>query len=484
MKKLLLFWLLFVPVVWGLPSLQVSSPGSLEVYSGVRDFVVLNVSNVGDEDLVDASCKGGFVSSNSVDLGVGESGVLNLSVLANSTFDWRNIDVSCGFFYFSDYPSEAVSFNVSVGDDGFSVFNLTVREGDRVTWFNGDDGVHSVSDFDGGFDVDVNPGDSFSRVFDDVGVVRYYDVNSGFIAYVTVLSRSVPVLSHSADLDEVVVLRLKSFLESGVLSLSYFPSSIVVNAQGVKEDVVKVLNTGDFPVVNVRLGLWQSEFKLDGFSVAPGEEKVISFLVKPNITRTEDTNRSFVKYLFVESDNAPTISVNVSFFVPFADLDVFNFSDDVIYIYPNNDVCVPIVSVFCSGNPDDSDCVKLSRVLSVEKVRFVEAQHTVNLTDSDVSNIREFPNILNRIYNRIKDEGESASVLVDENNILLGKVNDALKVNEELRSENEVLSSRIGLAKVLTVLSLLMVCLGLLAFLIWRRVKSRGLVEDSATFGD
>jgi plastocyanin len=73
----------------------------------------------------------------------------------------------------------------------FSVPNLTLFTGSKVTWINDDNMVHTVTANDASFSSgDINPGSSFSYTFNTVGTYNYYCTHhAGMTAVVTIVTR-------------------------------------------------------------------------------------------------------------------------------------------------------------------------------------------------------------------------------------------------------------------------------------------------------
>ena len=73
----------------------------------------------------------------------------------------------------------------------FSVSNLTLTTGSKVTWINDDNMVHTVTANNASFNSgDMNPGSSFSFTFNTVGVYNYYcQHHAGMAAVVTIVTR-------------------------------------------------------------------------------------------------------------------------------------------------------------------------------------------------------------------------------------------------------------------------------------------------------
>jgi len=73
----------------------------------------------------------------------------------------------------------------------FSVPNLTISAGSKVTWVNDDNMIHTVTANDASFNSgDINPGSSFSYTFNTVGTYNYYCMHhAGMTAVVTIVTR-------------------------------------------------------------------------------------------------------------------------------------------------------------------------------------------------------------------------------------------------------------------------------------------------------
>ncbi|HMK25975.1 MAG TPA: plastocyanin/azurin family copper-binding protein [Chitinophagaceae bacterium] len=73
----------------------------------------------------------------------------------------------------------------------FSVPNLTLFAGSKVTWINDDNMVHTVTANDASFNSgDINPGGSFSYTFNSTGTYNYHCTHhAGMTAVVTIVIR-------------------------------------------------------------------------------------------------------------------------------------------------------------------------------------------------------------------------------------------------------------------------------------------------------
>ena len=88
-------------------------------------------------------------------------------------------------------PVDPGSSNIYMRGSVFSVPNLTIATGLKVTWVNDDNMVHTVTANDGSFSSgDINPGGSFSQTFTTVGVRNYFCTHhAGMTGVVTVVNR-------------------------------------------------------------------------------------------------------------------------------------------------------------------------------------------------------------------------------------------------------------------------------------------------------
>ena len=70
----------------------------------------------------------------------------------------------------------ADTFDVSIGDHFFDPDMITISVGDRIRWTNNGSTTHRVLSNDGLWDSGVlNPGQTYTRTFNDAGSFDYYD---------------------------------------------------------------------------------------------------------------------------------------------------------------------------------------------------------------------------------------------------------------------------------------------------------------------
>jgi len=75
----------------------------------------------------------------------------------------------------SSQDAKRGSSTVTMQDMRFDPYELKISEGETVTWVNTDDMVYSVTADDGSFDSgDIQPGGSYTRTFNTVGVISYH----------------------------------------------------------------------------------------------------------------------------------------------------------------------------------------------------------------------------------------------------------------------------------------------------------------------
>ena len=70
--------------------------------------------------------------------------------------------------------TESTGTNVDVGKNCFGPTVLRVAVGDKVTWKNYDPFVHTITAAGGVFDLEIQPGETFSYTFTKPGTYPYY----------------------------------------------------------------------------------------------------------------------------------------------------------------------------------------------------------------------------------------------------------------------------------------------------------------------
>jgi len=102
-------------------------------------------------------------------------------------------------------------------------------------------------------------------------------------------------------------------------------------------------NTGNETAKNINIsGEWMT-FGENNFDILPGATYFVSFSVKPSITHTNQTNKTYVKNLYI-SGNFPQVVKNISISVQYADVNS--------ELGDTEQGLVSFITQFCNENPN------------------------------------------------------------------------------------------------------------------------------------
>lgn len=71
----------------------------------------------------------------------------------------------------NETPGKEVSIDIS--NFKFNPGSLSVDKGEKVTWTNNDSTTHTVTADSGDFDKELNPGEKYSKTFNETGTFSY-----------------------------------------------------------------------------------------------------------------------------------------------------------------------------------------------------------------------------------------------------------------------------------------------------------------------
>ena len=74
---------------------------------------------------------------------------------------------------------------ISIKDLKFNPATVNIKVGEKVTWKNEDSVLHDVTLDNGAFDIDIEPGTSFTYLFEETGIYEYHcDIHPSMIGTV------------------------------------------------------------------------------------------------------------------------------------------------------------------------------------------------------------------------------------------------------------------------------------------------------------
>lgn len=386
MRRLLLF-LLCVPCVWGLPSVNFSQPSEMVLFKDNSQAFLINVTNVGNESLFNLSCGDGSL----LDFGLveeilpGQSAQLSVRGLSHDTFSVREISQSCSFFYREMFVFPLQTWAVTYGSS-FVPYSVEASAGDFLVFANNGSANIRVKEFNESFVVqEILPNQTGTPITLSNNLV-YYNFYTGSSGVVNVLNRSRVVLKHSPELDSVLKINVSSVYQDADLSVDVYDSSFELGNRKSRESVIKVSNVGNYPAIGVNLSMNWSAFSYLGSLVVPfnlgaNESRFINVIVTPFVNETENTNKTYTLELKVWSNNAGTEKKTISVFVPFENLSVAIINSSK----PQYIISVPWTIDYCRNNKNDSQCDQLYNNFTTVQVLEKSLNVSLNMTEEQRS---------------------------------------------------------------------------------------------------
>lgn len=241
------------------------------------------------------------------------------------------------------------TYNINVDyNDGLSICDRSVINGDSVTWNNLVlDEIRMKNMITNEYITNIPQGGNYTIYFDHPQTLRYQFFRQGLdfteICDINVLGDT--GLINDPSLDTKLFLEIKNFYESTNLSVTVLDRNYTMNFYDTREDVIIIKNIGNKPAQNVNLsGSW-FKFNKNLFNLDPDESSVVTYRVEPIVSRSNDTGKTHIKNITIEG-NFPTKIENFNIKLNYAEIGAdFNLTNRSSGIQG-------ILNEWCDENPD------------------------------------------------------------------------------------------------------------------------------------
>lgn len=222
------------------------------------------------------------------------------------------------FFFYSNVSELSQTFNVTILDTGFNPTSIQIRRDDSIIFTNLGTISHTVTSTDFNYALPSNT--SRTVVFPTIKSIDYWDANIGFHGTINVVSKQIGYLTTNPDNDITISFNINTNYPSTSISYELIENSFQVNYNGQTESMLKVLNTGSNPAINITLTghSWLS-FDENNFNLSSGNNNYLIFKIKPLIYLTSDTNKTHTLNINIMGANTNQISTSVSVNIPLHD---------------------------------------------------------------------------------------------------------------------------------------------------------------------
>mgnify|MGYP001563037847 CR=1 FL=1 len=286
--------------------------------------------------------------------------------------------------YFSSIGQQFLTYDINVSANGqLSPCDMSITEGDIVRWRNmlQFDPIVQYSISGQQLSSPLQPGQQYSKTFQTPEVLTYYWARFSFpvTPICTISANPASGYIYNPELDAILRLTLTIDFRPTTIQLIPAESSFVMNFADTRESSLVVRNTGGDIANSIHLaGEWLT-FSANDFSLASGASRAVIFTIRPAISTTEETNKSYTKNI-TASGNFQTASLPLNIFINYSNLGIYRNSTDAEYL----------IRVFCPLFPHSSLCEQDPRVVYVYLQNSSSQAVNVSVTQQKMDSLWEY----------------------------------------------------------------------------------------------
>lgn len=469
-KILIIILFLLIPLASA--GLEISpTTQKVDLFSNTAKNIYINVTNPTTTELHQIQ----FVTDNSditfidknFSLSPNSTQLVKIVVSTSSSYQ-KTEDITAIAYTKEDVEVLPEDKNVTITNIKFDPQEITIVKGSKITWSNADSIAHSVTGTD--FDMELQPTESNSKVFNTVGVFDYTDKFTNYIGKIIVTDSLGEGYARNPQDDVTFKIEINSKLIQTELDLEFIDgNNFTVNSNNQIDSVLKITNKGSTTATNLFLsGEWMTFGKSD-FSLPANSETFVTFTITPEIFNAGETNMSYDKNITVTSNNALDVTKSLSVFIPYNEQASVN--DTITNIFNqtlDEDFLIAIHNLVCKSNPEYQYCkiqVKEVNVFVPNILPYNHTQEDINKMIRDIqednANDKRLGNEINTKFNTITDDVS----IIKENLIACS---DLAKASVEKEQDNQD-----SLRTFYSILAMLFVfaILGIFLYLGWKTLK-------------
>lgn len=407
-------------------------------------------------------------------LASGQSTSVTATILTDSTL---NTSLRVKGKYYSTVGIINANHSVAVNPYSSSPCMLSITRGDSVIWTSSVQSVLNMREnpsnnpIDGAGSVALNQ--TYTRTFMDTGAFSYrWFVGSwGFpeVCTITILNDTGYVNDPNLD-----------FLLNLDLHVNFPPTTVAAEAPilnyslnffDTAEGVLSVTNLGGSDAKAIHLsGEWIT-FSSNDFDLSPGQTRGIVYTIDPAISRTDETNKSYLKTITI-TGNFPAISKSVQVFIRYANL-----------VSNSTDLSDPVnlITIICKQYPEL--CKEGEKVV----YRYVSngtGLFNVSITDEQWRdyNLRliNTEDRQERMDNYVKEKLFAMEQAINQTN---AKTDATLEQVKQSRAENQDSAQTTQTAMIIALLVGAILVLAALILIFRKRAKEKEILRAEAQYG-
>jgi len=220
------------------------------------------------------------------------------------------------FLYLENITSTPETHNITLTSSGISLNSISIKQGDTISWYNSNQTeTLTVTEENTEWSITISPLNHSEKTFNDIANISYYCGIYG--ADIFVESNLGEELKHNEAYDKPLRINLNSTYAPTNISLEIFIDSFRLDYNEVGYGVGRITNNGNFTALDINLSMPWAVFDNNSFNLEKEKSKIINFAISPEITKTADTNKTYIKELELSGTNIDAIKKNISIFIKY-----------------------------------------------------------------------------------------------------------------------------------------------------------------------
>jgi len=430
------------------------NPINVDVQVGDLEEFSLTLNNTYNFDIYDFSFSEldnkGFNFPN-FNLSSNESKEIKFNVSSNSSYS-GTLNSNVKFKFYVNLPLTISNYNITISpelSEGFNPREITIRQGDTITFINNDNVTHSVYSTEFGT-IQVLGGSSSNYTFNNLGIFTYKDTFFDTIPYpslqgtIDVISRTEQYKAHNSDYDETLIVNLNAITDPTNISVSNSEENYEIIYGNLKKGLLTITNTGSEIAERINITSTSDWITFDenNFDLVSGSTNWVEYTLFPIMLKTKDTNKTYQETISIKASNSDIKNITLNIFIPYKEVSEYDLGSTEALEYYD--------SVFCPKNP----CAPICAVLlgyplcdgnsSSSLINYSYGNFSVNISSENFYNLVKDISTLKddntRMSNLLKQFEDKYGVSLEE---IQKTVNNSYSLQKENESDNSGLKATI-----------------------------------------
>lgn len=387
MKKLILFPILFIFLINLANALLIIEPSSTDIVLSQnqetkQEITLTNSHNFTIYNITFSP--NSYITYQSIDsLAINTSIKKNITINPTSIFSRTAFTSIVIFYYLTDIPLPAVTYNVTINDTGFTPTRFITYTGDSVRWFNNGSLAHTITH--SSFDDTLQPTQSITKTFNSEQFIDYQDINIGFHGYINITKRP-QQFANNPSFNRNSIINLESKAQASSVEFEITPKDYNVRHNQITEGLLRIKNLANITAINIHFtdnSDWIS-YTDSGFNMSSLQNRFIVFKIKPVLSNITESNRTYNFDISVLGDNINTITDKINIVVPFEETLITENGSSIEDCLIENTACWLKRKEFCDTYPYSPACNPAPRKEIIEKPVYIEPTTPYNYTDKEI----------------------------------------------------------------------------------------------------